>query len=89
MKLVAASTSEGAPQIVPFELPKDNPSGSEGQISQVSGVDPVVWPAKDCIWVPFTRTSSFVGKLRVSPVPTIQSVNVVLTEPPELFAQTM
>ena len=35
------------------------------------------------------RTRSDAGKLRVSPVPTIQIDTVVLTEPPELLAQTV
>ena len=58
-----------------------------GEISQDSGVEPDVWPANDCISVPFTRISSLVGKLRVSPVPTIQIDTVVFTEPPVLLAQ--
>ena len=77
----------GVPQIVPLELPKVRPEGRLGEISQDSGVEPDVWPANDCISVPFTRISSLVGKLRVSPVPTIQIDTVVFTEPPVLLAQ--
>ena len=52
-------TSVGVPQIVPFVLPKNNPSGSDGDISHVSGAEPDVCPANDCISVPFTKSRPF------------------------------
>ena len=54
-----------------------------------SGAEPEVWPAKGCISLPLTSCKNDVGNVRLIPLPVTINVNVVFTEPPVLFAQTV
>ena len=57
-------TFSGTPQMVPFALPKNNPSGRPGETSQLSGVEPEVCPAMGCMATSSVSIRSEVGNVR-------------------------